>query len=70
MRKHSKASIVLISFNQTKNKIVIDYKDNGIGCDLVKNNGLLNAENRMTSINGTITFESQTNNSFKAKITV
>lgn len=70
MRKHSKASIVLISFNKTKNKIVIDYKDNGIGCDLVKNNGLLNAENRMVSINGTITFESQTNNSFNAKIIV
>ena len=70
MRKHSKASIVLISFNQTKNKIVIDYKDNGIGCDLVKSNGLMNAENRMVSINGTITFESQINNSFNVKIIV
>lgn len=70
MRKHSKASIVLISFNQPKNKIVIDYKDNGIGCDLVKSNGLLNTENRMASINGTITFESQQNDGFKVKIIV
>lgn len=70
MRKHSKASIVLISFNQTQKKLTIDYKDNGVGCNLLKNNGLLNAENRMASINGSITFESESNNGFKAKIVV
>lgn len=70
MRKHSKASIVLISFDQIKNKIIINYKDNGVGSDLSKNNGLLNAENRIKSIKGTITFESQINKSFKAKIIV
>ncbi|MCL6296279.1 tetratricopeptide repeat-containing sensor histidine kinase [Jejuia spongiicola] len=70
MRKHSKASIVALTFNQTKNKIAIDYKDNGVGCKLKKNTGLLNTENRMASINGTITFESQPDNGFKAKIIV
>ncbi len=70
MRKHSKASIVLISFNQTQKKLIIDYKDNGIGCDLLKNNGLINAENRMGSIRGNITFESQINNGFKAQIII
>lgn len=70
MRKHSKASIVLISFNQTQKKLTIDYKDNGVGCNLLKNNGLLNAENRMASINGSITFESESNNGFKVKIVV
>lgn len=70
MRKHSKASIVLISFYQTKSKITIEYKDNGIGCNLKKSSGLQNTENRMLSIKGTITFESGTDNGFKAKITV
>ena len=70
MRKHSKASLVLIRFNQTAKKLVIDYKDNGIGCKLLKNNGLLNTENRMASINGNITFETEVNNGFKAKIII
>ncbi|MDO7172677.1 ATP-binding protein [Mariniflexile sp. AS56] len=70
MRKHSKASIVLISFSLTKNKIVIDYKDNGIGCKVLKHNGLLNTENRMASINGTIIFDSEPNSGFKATITI
>lgn len=70
MRKHSEASLVALSFNQTKNKIEIDYKDNGIGCKLKKNTGLLNAENRIASINGTITFETQQDDGFKVKIIV
>ncbi|MDO5969664.1 tetratricopeptide repeat protein [Flavivirga aquimarina] len=70
MRKHSQASIVALTFNQAKNSIVIDYKDNGVGCELFKNNGLQNVENRIKSINGTITFESQVNNGFKVKIKV
>lgn len=70
MRKHSKASVVLISFNQIKKKIIIDYKDNGIGCNLLKNSGLQNVENRIASLKGTITFESEKDNGFRAKITI
>ena len=70
MRKHSKASLVALSFKTSGNKIVIDYKDNGIGCNLVKHNGLHNTENRMTSINGTITFETETGKGFKVQITI
>jgi len=40
MKKHSQASIVAISFSKNKNKIHINYKDNGIGCDLKKQVGL------------------------------
>src|SRR5690606_192858 len=69
MRKHSKATVVLVSFSQN-NKLVIDYKDNGIGCNLKKSGGLQNAENRIKSINGTIIFESKKDNGFKAKITI
>ena len=70
MRKHSKASIVVLTFSNEKRKIAIDYKDNGIGCDVKKHSGLQNAENRIQTINGSITFESEISNGFKAKIIV
>lgn len=70
MRKHSKASIVVLSFKQQGQQLVINYKDNGKGTDLTKGNGLQNAENRIHSINGTITFESELEKGFKAIITI
>lgn len=70
MRKHSEASLVALNFNRTGSKIHIDYKDNGVGCAMKKNNGLQNAENRIKSINGTISFESEINEGFQSKITV
>jgi len=70
MRKHSKASLVVLTFVQTGKKIEIDYKDNGIGTNLIKSNGLLNTENRMESISGTIIFESKANEGFKARLTL
>ena len=44
MRKHSKATLVVVKFNQDNRKISVSYNDNGIGCNLVKNNGLRNTE--------------------------
>ena len=70
MRKHSKASLVALTFKVSGQKIIIDYKDNGIGCNLIKYNGLLNTENRMASIKGTITFESEPNKGFKVQIII
>lgn len=70
MRKHSNASLVVLNFKQSQKKIIIDYKDNGVGCTIKKSNGLQNAENRIKSINGTITFESEVNKGFKTQIIV
>ena len=70
MKKHSQASIVAISFSKNKNKIHINYKDNGIGCDLKKQVGLQNVENRIASINATIIFDSEPNKGFNVKIVV
>ncbi|WP_339686596.1 hypothetical protein [uncultured Nonlabens sp.] len=70
MRKHSEASFVFINFSSTGNSININYKDNGMGADLVKGNGLQNIENRIHSINGTIAFESEIGKGFKAIITI
>lgn len=69
MKKHSKASIVVLAFDQSE-KLIINYSDNGVGCILKKGNGLQNTENRIQAINGTIIFESNPNEGFKAKITV
>ena len=70
MRKHSKATSVALAFERTPKKLIIDYSDNGVGCDLVKRNGLQNAENRTASLKGSISFESSMNHGFKAKITI
>ncbi len=70
MSKHSHASLAAISFTQNNNKIIITYSDNGVGCQIKNKNGLLNAENRIQTLNGTIIFESKPNEGFKAKITL
>lgn len=68
MHKHSKAKIVVISFKEEKNKIKIQYKDNGQGTNSIQTKrGLLNMETRMKSIGGTITFESEKQKGFQAK---
>lgn len=72
MRKHSQCSLVVIGFDTYKKGVEINYSDNGIGCPEMLNfkKGLQNAENRILSINGTITFETETNKGFKAKLKI
>ena len=70
MRKHSNASFVLLTFNQNNNKLNIDYKDNGVGCKVMKHSGLRNVENRILTSNGTINFESDHDKGFMAAITI
>ena len=68
MRKHSNASIVLLIFHQRGRKVNIIYKDNGVGCELVKNTGLQNAENRIKTLKGSIIFDSEPEKGFKVTI--
>ena len=70
MRKHSEASVVVLSFKKQDKKIKISYSDNGRGCDLKMNTGLQNTENRIDSINGIISFETEPNQGFKSKISL
>jgi tetratricopeptide (TPR) repeat protein len=70
MRKHSKATSVALIFSREGSKIQIKYRDNGVGCDLFKKNGLQNTETRIASINGTISFESKKDDGFNATIIV
>jgi signal transduction histidine kinase len=70
MKKHSHCSFVVIGFENHNNVIEVNYSDNGIGFsnELNLKNGLQNVENRIHAINGTITFDSETNKGFKSKI--
>jgi signal transduction histidine kinase len=70
MRKHSKATVAVISFSESGKKISVEYKDNGVGGSLQKNNGLQNAENRILAIKGSITFETAPQKGFKVGFTV
>ncbi len=71
MRKHSEATLVVISFSNNKNYCTIKYSDNGIGTSeeaLTLRNGLKNVENRIKAIDGTVTFETTLNKGFKVSI--
>ncbi|TDS12006.1 tetratricopeptide repeat protein [Maribacter caenipelagi] len=70
MRKHSQATFVTLIFQKKGSKIHIIYKDNGVGSDLFKKNGLQHTESRIASINGTINFESKKGDGFKASIII
>ncbi|MBL0738059.1 tetratricopeptide repeat protein [Flavobacterium sp. GN10] len=72
MKKHSEAPVVSIKFYTNSNSLLIDYSDNGKGCEKSKiiKNGLQNMENRILSNKGTITFETEPNKGFKVKITM
>lgn len=63
--KHAKANTVNIIITKEKNKIHINYTDNGIGFDVnkvmesQKGMGLFNIENRLKSIGGKINIKSE-----------
>ncbi|MGK0429243.1 MAG: signal transduction histidine kinase, partial [Psychroserpens sp.] len=59
-----------LAFETNRKTIGINCSDNGKGCDLKKGSGLQNVENRIASIKGTITFDSELNKGFKTKITI
>ena len=70
MKKHSNASAVIIEFKQKGKKLNIDYRDNGIGSELTKLVGLQNVENRISSLNGTVTLASELNKGFQVVIAI
>ena len=70
MKKHSGATHVVFMFSKNDDTIKISYQDNGVGSDVLKGNGLLNIKNRIKSIDGSVTFESEKGHGFKAAIIV
>ncbi len=69
MKKHSKATRVVIRMSRINEEITIRYTDNGVGCDkLSPKNGIKNTGNRMESIGGTINFDAVSGEGFKAEL--
>ncbi|MEO9511883.1 MAG: hypothetical protein ABJN84_08950 [Flavobacteriaceae bacterium] len=72
MKKHAKASLVSIQFENQKNKLLIFYTDNGMGIDQKKTYGigLMNTENRIRSLGGHFIFEPKQGSGAKASISI
>jgi hypothetical protein len=71
MKKHSHATLILLNFTETKNEWKLGYTDNGVGFDIKKNRGgLQNVENRIFSVNGRLTFESEPGKGVKAALEI
>ena len=71
VKKHSFATVCVVSFRQFEKKIQIKFSDNGVGMRLEEKylrNGLQNTENRIQAIKGTITFDTEPMKGFKVKI--
>ncbi|AJW63218.1 Sensor histidine kinase ComP [Elizabethkingia miricola] len=69
MKKHSKATRVVIRMSRINEEITIRYTDNGVGCEkLSPKNGIKNTGNRMESIGGTINFDAVSGEGFKAEL--
>ncbi len=71
MKKHSKASLVVLSCKKINNDLEIIYADNGIGFKentIVFKNGLKNMKMRIKKINGTINFENKPDKGLKVII--
>ncbi len=73
MKKHSRASLVALVITEEKKYLKIDYSDNGEGTTrqaIQNGNGLQNVENRISSINGKLTFETEKTKGLKIMILI
>lgn len=71
MKKHSEATLVVITFKESHNNLILNYSDNGKGIDMTKmvlKNGLHNLENRIHSLHGEIDIYSDFGKGFKVLI--
>src|SRR5690606_5988152 len=68
MKKHSQATLVVLSFQTEKNNLNIFYTDNGIGItenQLNTKNGIQITENRIEKLKGSISFVCEPNKGLK-----
>lgn len=72
MKKHSGAGNVVLRFERNDKKLDIQYTDDGKGlpdnCQF--KNGLTNTENRITSINGSISFDTSTQKGLTIQLSI
>jgi len=71
MRKHSDADLVTLRFAVEKRALTVDYIDNGSRKgEETGQNGLRNAENRITAVKGHFTFGFEDGKGFRASFTI
>ncbi len=73
MKKHSRASLVALVFTEEEKHLKINYSDNGVGATrkaIQNGNGLKNVENRIFSVNGKLTFETEKGKGLKIMILI
>ncbi|MGV3705462.1 MAG: tetratricopeptide repeat-containing sensor histidine kinase [Arcticibacter sp.] len=72
MTKHSHAKTVVVRFERQRQHVVITYTDDGKGfpSDLKYGNGLVNTENRIKELNGSVSFETNNDRGLKVRILV
>ena len=69
--KHGKATEINISITREKKGIRLILTDNGVGCNkIIKSNGLIGIENRVTSLNGSVKYFSNDNLGFGIDICI
>lgn len=71
MKKHSQGTFVVLRFETDNKQCYFHYSDNGIGIKnpLQSKNGLLNVENRIDAIGGSIIFDSKSSKGLKIRLT-
>ncbi|EDP98383.1 ATP-binding protein [Kordia algicida OT-1] len=71
MKKHSNATLVVVSIEKLNKQLFIQYIDNGKGfSEEISKNGLQNAENRIHAIQGKLTFDTELHKGCKFSINV
>lgn len=73
MSKYSNATLISIGFSATLKTLKVDYADDGDGAttkELQTKNGLRNTEKRIQALKGSITFDSEKGNGFRAEINI
>lgn len=73
MNKHSKATLVAITFDEGPAHLRVGYVDNGHGSKrdpLSLRGGLQNAENRISSVKGNLTFDTTNGKGFSSEIRI
>ncbi|MGL6037781.1 MAG: sensor histidine kinase, partial [Soonwooa sp.] len=71
MRKHSRASRVVLKFENRNQQSLISYKDNGVGMQNSQHkNGLKNTVNRIFVMQGKIIFENSNDDGLKINIEI
>lgn len=73
MKKHSQAKLVALTFSESSKYLEIKYSDIGVGVNpeqLREGNGLQNLQNRLKSVDGSVSFKTSEGKGFKVELKI